>query len=87
MLEEIFPNIAARPRGGYKRGAFPGLPKVPGLFTQRERDVKTDSQLPTLCSPVSPSPLQERCGACGGSCYGRGFLKLMETAVVAVWRL
>jgi hypothetical protein len=31
--------------------------------------------------------LQERCGACGGSCYGRGFLKLMETAVVAVWRL
>jgi hypothetical protein len=22
--------------------------------------------------PVSPSPLQERCGACGGSCCGRG---------------
>jgi hypothetical protein len=52
MLEEIFPNIAARPRGGYKRGAFPGLPKIPGLFTQREREVKTDCQLPTLCSPV-----------------------------------
>ena len=84
MLEEIF---RISPRGGYKRGAFPVSQKFLDCSPNGSVTVKTDCQLPTLCSPVSPSPLQERCGACGGSCHGRGFLKLIETAVVAVWRL
>ena len=84
MLEEIF---RISPRAGYKRRAFPASRKFLDCSPNESVTVKTDYQLPTLCSPVSPSPLQERCGACGGSCCGRGFLKLMETAVVAAWRL
>jgi hypothetical protein len=39
------------------------------------------------CIPVSPTPLQERCGSRGGSSCGRALLLPRKTAAVAVWRL